>query len=477
MINNFEVIIGIEVHVVLNTKTKMFSSSQNSHHGFPNTFVNEIDLGLPGVLPQPNKEAIKKGIWLAKAVNATINYQNIEFDRKNYFYLDLPKGYQITQQYNPIGLDGYIEINTNNGIKKIAIQRLHLEEDTAKQLNKGNEIYLDYNRSGCPLVEIVTYPVISNGYEASEYLKKLIQILKFNNVSDAKLEDGSLRADVNISIRPYGQKEFNNKVEIKNINSINNVIKAIDFEIDRQSKILLSGNIVEQETRRFDDSTMSTVHMRSKSNAVNYRYFHEANIIKIKITDEEFQQILKEKNKDISEIVEELRLYELNDSNIDQLLNNYEMYKVFDKIYNLTKSANQSFNWLAVEITPLLKKDNQDFNYLSENKINQIAKMINLINEQEINGKQAKEIIVEIYSTNKSVEEIIKEKGFQQIKDVDFLTKLIQKHIDENPKMINQYSENAMKVEKFLVGMVMKDTKAQANPQITMDIIIKLLSK
>lgn len=477
MINNFEVIIGIEVHVVLNTKTKMFSSSQNSHHGFPNTFVNEIDLGLPGVLPQPNKEAIKKGIWLARAVNATINYQNIEFDRKNYFYLDLPKGYQITQQYNPIGLDGYIEINTNNGIKKIAIQRLHLEEDTAKQLNKGNEIYLDYNRSGCPLVEIVTYPVISNGYEASEYLKKLIQILKFNNVSDAKLEDGSLRADVNISIRPYGQKEFNNKVEIKNINSINNVIKAIDFEIDRQSKILLSGNIVEQETRRFDDSTMSTVHMRSKSNAVNYRYFHEANIIKIKITDEEFQQILEEKNKDISEIVEELRSYELNDSNIDQLLNNYEMYKVFDKIYNLTKSANQSFNWLAVEITPLLKKDNQDFNYLSENKINQIAKMINLINEQEINGKQAKEIIVEIYSTNKSVEEIIKEKGFQQIKDVDFLTKLIQKHIDENPKMINQYSENAMKVEKFLVGMVMKDTKAQANPQITMDIIIKLLSK
>ena len=477
MINNFEVIIGIEVHVVLNTKTKMFSSAANSHHGLSNTLVNEIDLGLPGILPQPNKEAIKKGIWLSKALGATINYQKIQFDRKNYFYVDLPKGYQITQQYHPIGQNGFIEINTPNGTKKIIIQRLHLEEDTAKQNSKDNLIYLDYNRSGCPLIEIVTDPVINSGYEASEYLKKLIQTLKFNDISDAKLEDGSLRADVNISLRPYGQKEFNNKVEIKNINSINNVTKAIDFEIERQGNILLNGGVVEQETRRFDDSNNTTVHMRTKTDAINYRYFHEANIISIKITDEEFANILKEKNKDIPEIITELKSFDLNDSNIDQLLNNYEMYKVFSKLYSLTKLANTSFNWLSVEITPLLKKDNQDFNFLSDQKIEQIAKMIQLIEEQEINGKQAKVIVQEIYSTDNTVETIINEKGFKQIKDVGFLTTLIKKHIDENPKMISQYSENAQRVEKFLVGLVMKDTKAQANPKITMDIIIKLLNK
>lgn len=477
MINNFEVIIGIEVHVVLNTKSKMFSSAANSHYALPNTLINEIDLGLPGILPQPNKEAIKKGIWLSKALKATINYQKIQFDRKNYFYVDLPKGYQITQQYHPIGQNGFIEIPTENGYKKITIQRLHLEEDTAKQNNKNGIIYLDYNRSGCPLIEIVTDPVIHSGYEASEYLKKLIQILKFNNISDAKLEDGSLRADVNISLRPYGKKEFNNKVEIKNINSINNVSKAIEFEIERQGKILLDGGIVEQETRRFDDNTNTTIHMRTKTDAINYRYFHEPNIINIRITDQEFENILKEKNKDIPEIIKELQSIGLNDNNIEQLMNNYEMYKIFSKLYSLTKLSNISFNWLSVEITPLLKKDNKDFNYLSDIKIEQIAKMIQLIQEQEINGKQAKVIIQEIYNTDNNVETIINEKGFKQIKDIDFLTKLIQKHIDQNPKMINQYNENAQRVEKFLVGLVMKDTKAQANPKITMDIIIKLLNK
>ena len=272
---NFEVIIGIEVHTVLNTKTKMFSSSLNCHYSKQNTNISPIDLALPGTLPQPNFEGIKKGIWLAIELNMDINYKNIQFDRKNYFYLDLPKGFQITQQYFPIGKNGYIEIISESGEKKrIDIERIHLEEDTAKQTIKDDKLFLDYNRSGMPLIEIVTKPNIASGYEAQQYLKELVKILKFANISDAKLEDGSLRADVNISIRPFGQKEFGNKVEIKNINSINNVKKAIDFEINRQTQLLLKNEKVIQETRRFDDSQNITVHMREKTNAVNYRYIY-----------------------------------------------------------------------------------------------------------------------------------------------------------------------------------------------------------
>ena len=306
MINNFEVIIGIEVHTVLNTKTKMFSSSLNLHNAAPNTLVNVIDLGLPGILPAPNAMAIVKAIWLAKSINAEINYQNIQFDRKNYYYLDLPKGYQITQQFFPIGKNGKINIMSNNVEKVITIQRMHLEEDTAKQIIKNGYIELDYNRCGLPLIEIVTDPVIYSANEAMEYLKKLVQILRFNNISDAKLEDGSLRADVNISVRPIGQKSLNNKVEIKNINSISNVGKAINFEINRQIGLYFQNKEVLQETRRFDDQTNQTILMRTKEDAINYRYFHEPNITKICLTDNEYQQILKLKNKDINEIVIDL---------------------------------------------------------------------------------------------------------------------------------------------------------------------------
>lgn len=475
MINNFEVIIGIEVHVVLNTKTKMFSSSLNSHHGEPNTLVNEIDLGFPGILPQPNVEAIKKAIWLANAISAKTNYQSIQFDRKNYYYPDLPKGYQITQQYYPIGENGFIEINTPIGNKKILIERMHLEEDTAKQIAKDNIILLDYNRCGCPLIEIVTKPIINSSYEATEYLRKLVQVLRFNNISDAKMEDGSLRADVNISIRPYGQKEFNNKVEIKNINSINNVAKAIEFEINRQTKMYLNNEEVIQETRRFDDTTNTTIHMRNKIDAINYRYIHEPNIITISMTDNEYHDVLSEKNKNLDEVVKELSSFELTESNIEQLLNNYEMYKIYMQLVAKTNLPILCFNWLNVDIAGLLKKNNQNFNDINENLINETSTMINLLNEQEINGKQAKVIVEEIYLNNKTVKEIIVEKGFEQIKDVDFLTSLIKKHIDENSDMISQYNERAQRVQKFLVGLVMRDTKSQANPKITMEIIIKLL--
>lgn len=474
--NNLEVIIGIEVHAVLNTKTKMFSPSLNNHYAVPNTLVNEIDLGLPGTLPQVNKAAIKKGIWLAKALKAKINYHQIKFDRKNYYFLDLPKGYQITQQEEPIGENGIIYINADNGPKAITIQRMHLEEDTAKQISKEDMILLDYNRCGCPLIEIVTDPIINNAKEATEYLKKLIQVLRFNDISDAKLEDGSLRADINISLRPYGQQGFNNRVEIKNINSISNVAKAINYEINRQTSIMLEGKIIEQETRRFDEATNETVRMRLKENVLNYRYYREPNITTIFMTDDEYNNILKEKNKDIELIVEELNSFDLKPNNIELLLNDYELYKIFNSLVSKTSLPLLTFNFLSVDLIGLINKHGHDYNYLTEDKQNNIATMIKLLDEQEINGKQAKIILEQIYLTNKSVAEIIKENNFEQIKDIDFLTNLIQKHIDENKEIVAQYNERSQRVEKFLVGLVMRDTNAQANPRIVMDLIIKLLT-
>lgn len=475
MINNFEIIIGIETHIVLNTKTKMFSNSINSHHLSPNTAINEIDLGLPGILPTPNPSAIKKAIWLGLALNSEINWKRIQFDRKNYFYLDLPKGFQITQQYFPIGRNGQLIVEINEQKTPIEIERFHLEEDTAKQIISDGEILLDYNRSGCPLIEIVTKPVIHSSQQAAEYLKKLIQILKFNNISDAKLEDGSMRADINVSVRPIGQKSFNKKVEIKNINSINNVIKAIEYEVDRQIKILLNNESVSQETRRFDEATNTTVFMREKTDAVNYFYFNDINIPIISLTQNEFEQIKREKNKDLDVIVEELTKLGFNKNNINLLINNYDLYKLFENINSKINEPNLCFNWITVELSGILNKNNLQINQLNDEFINEFTTMLELLVNQEINGKQAKIIFEKIFNEKEKVKQLIVELGFEQIKDVEYLTNLITSIMESNPEIISEYPNRPEKVQKFIIGNVMKETKSQANPKITAEIVIKML--
>ena len=475
---NFEVIIGIEVHTVLNTKTKMFSSSKSCHYSNPNTNINPIDLALPGVMPQPNINAIKKAIWLASELHMDINYKNIQFDRKNYFYIDLPKGYQITQQYFPIGQNGYIEIeNESQNIKQIEIERIHLEEDTVKQFSENKKIFLDYNRAGMPLIEIVTKPVISSGYEAQQYLRELVKILKFANVSDAKLEDGSLRADVNISLRPYGQKEFGNKVEIKNINSINNVKKAIDYEISRQSQLLLTGNVISQETRRFDDSLNLTVHMREKTNAINYRYIHEPNIMRISLSDDQFTKIMSEKNLSLNEIIVNLKENKLEDSIIQQLINDYDFYTKFKLLTNEINDYNLCFKWLGIELIGLLKKDNKSYIDITDDLIRNLSLMIKLLIEQEINGKQAKVILECIYKENKNPHDIIKELGFEQIKDPKIIRDILIKHIEANPEMLQSCYDRPERGEKFFIGMLMKDTNGQANPVISYQILKDIINE
>ena len=289
---NFEAVIGIEIHVEMKTRTKMFSASPNRFGATPNTLVTPVDMAFPGTLPVVNKQAVINAIRVSNALNMEIDHE-LWFDRKNYFYSDLPKGYQITQDKRPIGKEGYVEIETTNGIKKIGIERLHMEEDTCKQLHMADYTLIDYNRAGTPLVEIVSKPEMRNGEEAMKYVEQIRSIVIYSGVSDGKMEEGSLRCDVNISLRPIGDEKFGTKVEIKNLNSLANVQRAIDFEMKRQSEILLSGGVVEQETRRFDETKKETVLMRKKTDAVDYKYFTEANITPIKLSDEFVNNAIK----------------------------------------------------------------------------------------------------------------------------------------------------------------------------------------
>ena len=283
----YDVTIGIEIHVQLKTNTKMFSGAPTSFGRKANTCVNEIDLGHPGTLPEVNKEAVRKAIQACTALHLTID-PLVKFDRKNYYYSDLPKGYQITQQFHPIGRDGYVEIESDGQIKKIRIERIHMEEDTAKQFHLTNFSLIDFNRAGTPLIEIVSRPDMKNGQEAEAYVEALRQTLYYLGVSDVKMEEGSMRCDVNISLAPKGSRTLGVKNEIKNINSISHIGKAVEYEIQRQSALLEAGEEVHQETRRFDDKTNTTISMRVKEGTVDYKYFPEPNIFPIRLDSIQF---------------------------------------------------------------------------------------------------------------------------------------------------------------------------------------------
>lgn len=475
--NNFEVIIGIEVHTALNTKTKMFSNTSADHKAAVNLNINEVDLAHPGALPTVNKQAVYKGLFLANALNMKTNHHYIAFDRKHYYYLDLPKGFQITQQQYPIGYDGYINIKYNDQTKKIRINRIHLEEDTAKQTGIENKILLDYNRAGWPLIEIVTEADLRSADEAVAYLEELRKILLFNDISDAKLEDGSMRADVNISVRLYGDSKFGTKVEIKNINSISNVAKAINYEIKRQTNLILTNQLVEQQTRRYDDQTNSTVFMRSKNDAVNYRYISEPNIAPISLSDQFVADLLATKKSSIDQVRSELLADGMNSVAIEQLLADWSLYKAFDFVNQIAKSSVNVYKWVCLEFLGLINKQNKTIDQISEDTLVKIAKMIQLFNQTLINGKQTKTIVEQIYSTNKDPEVLIKELGFEQITDKNELTKLLNEIIANNDAMMAQYDERPDRVEKFIMGELMKKTKAQANPAISFTILKEILAK
>lgn len=472
---NFEIVIGVEVHAVLNTNTKMFSYAKNTHYAKPNNAVAWMDLALPGILPQPNKKAIEKGIILADALKMKINYQNIQFDRKNYFYVDLPKGFQITQQYYPIGTDGKIILPNK---KEIIIERIHLEEDTAKKINVDNKLWLDYNRSGIPLVEIVTKPCLHSAEDTYLYLSKLKQILIFKGISDAKMEDGSMRVDVNISIRPYGINTYGNKVEIKNINSLNNVKKAIDFEIKRQIECILTNQEIKQETRRFNDNNNETEFIRDKTNAIDYRYITEPNIINFQLTKKDVEIIIKNAPASIDDIKNKLHdQFNFNEQQINNLMDNYFLYKLFNYLFdNIKQDPIQIYHWINNELIGIVDKNNLKLEILNTFQLEQLAFLLKkVLITKEINTKQAKNLLIAFFDNNKPFEELIKECGYVQITDEKTLENILHKIMNDNQSMLDQYEERPERVEKFFIGMVMKETNAQANPVITMKILKKLL--
>lgn len=475
--NNFQTVVGIEVHTVVNSKTKMFSSTKSCHTDSPNQNINEVDLGLPGAMPSVNEEVVKKAICLAHALHMNIA-DTVSFDRKNYFYRDLPKGFQITQQFNPIGSNGYIEIEVDGKKKRINIERIHMEEDTAKQIKVQDKILLDYNRCGMPLIEIVSRPDISSAKEAMAYLTELKRILNFcGEISDAKMEEGSLRADVNISVNPFGSKGYGTRVEIKNLNSIANVGKAIEYEQQRQVELYLSGQKVDPETRRFDDAKSITIYMRNKTTAVDYHFMPEPNILCFQISNGFKQEALAQAKYSLEEIKQNLTDLKLNEKIIALLLDNYPLYKVFRKVLLEIQDVDAVITWILVELVGLLKKDNKTIEQLQNDIVEKIISLLKILKDGKINAKQGKTVIAEIYRDGADPETIIQKHGFKQIVDANIIEQMLNTIAEKNLSIILKNKDRPERLEKMLLGQLMKETQGQANPIIASNILKKILEE
>jgi aspartyl-tRNA(Asn)/glutamyl-tRNA(Gln) amidotransferase subunit B len=472
----FETVIGLEVHVELKTKSKIFSASPNHFGAEPNSNTNVIDLGYPGVLPVLNKQAVDFGMKAAMALNCEIA-THTKFDRKNYFYPDNPKAYQISQFDQPIGEHGWIEIEVNGYKKKIGITRIHLEEDAGK-LNHGKGYSLvDFNRQGTPLIEIVSEPDIRTPDEAYAYLEKLKSIIQYTGVSDCKMEEGSLRCDANISIRPVGQKEFGTKTELKNLNSFNFVRKGLEFEEKRQREVVLSGGKIEQETRRFDEATGSTILMRVKEGSDDYRYFPEPDLLELYI-DEDWKARIRAEIPELPDerqkrYVEELGL-PVYDAKV--LTVTKEMADFFEATVSAGADAKQASNWLMGEVSGYLNAEGKELDQVPLTPEG-LAGMIKLIENGTISSKIAKTVFKELIENGGDAEQIVKEKGLVQISDEGTLLKIISEVLDNNPKSIEDFKGGKAKATGFLVGQIMKATKGQANPQLVNQLLQQELNK
>ena len=475
---SWETVIGLETHVQLSTKTKLFSRASTAFGASPNTNVNLIDCGLPGVLPSVNKEAFYKAIRFGLAIGAHINQTSI-FDRKNYFYADLPKGYQITQMDEPIVLGGSIEIYLDKSTKKINITRAHLEEDAGKSIHDEFEGFsgIDLNRAGTPLLEIVSEPEISSAKEAVAYMKAMHQLVTYLDVSDGNMAQGSLRCDANVSVRKIGDRELGTRTEIKNINSFKFIEKAINFEIKRQIRVLESGKIVTQETRLYDSAKDETRPMRSKEFANDYRYFPEPDLLPVVISNEEMQKIKNEfpelpKEKE-ARYQEE---YKLSGYDAQIIASSKSMADFFESAIENTKNYALLANWLIGEISAYLNKELID---IKESKLSpeNISMLINRIDDQTISGKIGKSIFEEMCISGSSPDEIIDSQGLKQITDDDAIEKIIDKVIANNPKQVAGYKAGKDKLFGFFIGQVMKETQGKANPQAVNKILKEKLKK
>ena len=473
---SWETVIGLEIHVQLSTNSKLFSGGSTGFGAEPNTHVDLIDMGLPGVLPVANREAFYKAIRFGLATNAEIN-QTSSFDRKNYFYPDLPKGYQITQMAMPIVGKGSIKIDVDGSEKIINITRAHLEEDAGKSIHDlfDGETGVDLNRAGTPLLEIVSEPEISNAKEAVAYFKAVRQLVTFLDICDGNMAQGSMRCDVNVSIKKQEDEKLGTRAEIKNINSFKFIERAINFEIDRQIRIIESGESVVQETRLYDSIKNETRSMRSKEEANDYRYFPCPDLLPVVISDNEFNDI----KNNLPELPDEKEKRYMSESNLEEaeakiISSSKTMANMFEDACSKTDDSKLVANWLVGDVSALLNKDNID---IEESKLssNNFATLIERISDKTISGKIAKSVLEEVWESGHDVDNIIKDKGLVQIQDESVLEEIAQKIINDNPSQVVAYKGGKDKLFGFFVGQVMKETQGKANPKSVNDILKNLL--
>lgn len=475
----FEPVIGLEVHVQLNTNTKIFCSCPTTFGEEPNRNVCPVCLGMPGVLPVLNEKVVEYTVKAGLALNCKIQEKSV-FARKNYFYPDLPKNYQISQFELPICLNGFIDINTENGTKRIGITRIHMEEDAGKlvhgeNLGNPNSSYIDYNRTGTPLIEIVSEPDMRSSEEAKAYLETLKLILEYTGVSDCSMEKGSLRCDANVSVRPVGQKEFGTKVEIKNMNSFKNVQKAIDYEIRRQISEIENGNIIVQETRLWDPDKGITVSMRSKEESHDYRYFPDPDLVPVIVSKDMIERIKNELPDLPDKVKTKLTTeYNLPEYDASVLVSSKELSDFFFNTAKYTKNYKAISNWIQTELMRVMNEKDVSIYEVGVSP-EYLAELISLVDDNVISIKIAKDVFDDLLIEKKSPKEIVKEKGLVQIADESALEEVVKKVLESNPKEVERYKNGETKLLGFFVGQIMKETKGKANPKVVNELLTKLL--
>ena len=473
----FETVIGLEVHAQMLTDTKIFCNCSTKFGSAPNSHACPVCLGLPGVLPVLNKKVVEYGMKMALATHCTINPSN-SFARKNYFYPDLPKGYQISQFAYPLAEHGSILLEIDGEKKKIGITRIHMEEDAGKLIHDENNpsSYVDLNRTGVPLIEIVSEPDMRSPTEAADYLKRLHEILVYLEICDGNMEEGSFRCDANVSIRPMGQKEFGTRAELKNMNSFRNVQRALEYEVKRQQYLVENGQKIVQETRLWDDAQGVTNPMRSKEEAHDYRYFPDPDLVPIMV-DEAWIARIREELPELPLAKRErfVKEYQIPPYDAGVLTADKALALYYEDVVKLCGKPKQASNWVMGDVLRFLNEEKRDIRQCPITA-QSLADMITLIEEGAISGKMAKDVIDDMYKTGKPPQDIIKEKGLVQITDEGELAKTITTIIEANPNQLKDYRDGKEKLFGFFVGQVMKATQGKANPQRVNDLLKKILA-
>ena len=478
MAREYETVIGLEVHVELATKTKIFCGCSTEFGGEPNTHTCPVCTGMPGSLPVLNKQVVEYAMAVGLAANCQI-HQKCKFDRKNYFYPDNPQNYQISQLYLPICYDGWVEIETEDGKKKVGIHEIHMEEDAGKLIHDDWEdcSLVDYNRSGVPLIEIVSEPDMRSAQEVIAYLDKLRTIIQYLGASDCKLQEGSMRADVNLSVREKGSDTFGTRTEMKNLNSFKAIARAIEGERERQIDLLEDGQAVVQETRRWDDNKECSYPMRSKEDAQDYRYFPDPDLVPVLISDEWIHDIKSRQPELRTEKLERYKKeFDIPQYDAEILTSSKKLADIFEASAAICKKPKKVSNWLMGEALRLLKEHNQEPEDLSFSPEN-LAKLIRLADGGTINNKVAKEVFEKIYSENIDPEQYVEEHGLKSVSDEGALRSVIEEIVAANPQSVEDYKGGKKKAIGFLVGQTMKAMKGKADPGAVNKILQEVLEK